>query len=103
MRGANRGRDRGATECTQVPPVTDASVSAHVQLAASLSPSFSIASHRKSQQRAIDMSEDRPADDQGEGVDAAVGLPSDVLQELVGPVRRKPPPRLHDPPHDAPC
>jgi hypothetical protein len=49
------------------------------------------------------MSEDRPADDQGEGVDAAVGLPSDVLQELVGPVRRKPPPRLHDPPHDAPC
>ncbi|CAN9154306.1 unnamed protein product [Alternaria alternata] len=29
------------------------------------------------------MSEDRPADDQGEGVDAAVGLPSDVLQELT--------------------
>ena len=30
------------------------------------------------------MSEDRPADDQGEGVDAAVGLSSDVLAELVG-------------------
>jgi hypothetical protein len=30
------------------------------------------------------MSEDRPADDQGEGVDTAVGLPSDVLAELVG-------------------
>ncbi|KAL1792341.1 hypothetical protein ACET3X_008848 [Alternaria dauci] len=29
------------------------------------------------------MSEDRPADGQGEGVDAAVGLPSDVLQELT--------------------
>jgi hypothetical protein len=29
------------------------------------------------------MSEDRPADDQGEGVDSAVGLPSDVLAELV--------------------
>ncbi|KAF1835770.1 ribonuclease P complex subunit Pop1 [Decorospora gaudefroyi] len=30
-----------------------------------------------------DMSEDRPADDQGEGVDAAVALPSDVLAELT--------------------
>jgi hypothetical protein len=29
------------------------------------------------------MSEDRPADDQAEGVDAAVGLPSDALAELV--------------------
>ncbi|KAI1664031.1 Ribonuclease P/MRP protein [Pyrenophora tritici-repentis] len=56
---------------------------AHVQLAASLSPSFSIASHRKNQQRAIDMSEDRPGEEQGEGVDAAIGLPSDVLAELT--------------------
>jgi len=30
------------------------------------------------------MSEDRPGDEQGEGVDAAVGLSSDVLAELVG-------------------
>ncbi|KNG50227.1 ribonuclease p complex subunit pop1 [Stemphylium lycopersici] len=33
--------------------------------------------------RESDMSEDRPADDQGEGVDSAVGLPSDVLAELT--------------------
>jgi hypothetical protein len=31
-----------------------------------------------------DMSEDRPADDQGEGVDAAFELSSDALAELVG-------------------
>lgn len=30
------------------------------------------------------MSEDRPADDQGEGVDSAVGLPSHALTQLVG-------------------
>jgi hypothetical protein len=30
------------------------------------------------------MSEDRPADDQGEGVDAAFELSSDALAELVG-------------------
>jgi hypothetical protein len=30
------------------------------------------------------MSEDQPADDQGEGVDSAVGLASHVLAELVG-------------------
>lgn len=29
------------------------------------------------------MSEDRPAGDQAEGVDSAVGLPSDALAELV--------------------
>ncbi|RMZ74382.1 ribonuclease P complex subunit Pop1 [Pyrenophora seminiperda CCB06] len=55
----------------------------HVQLAASVSPSFSIALHCKSQQRAMDKSEDRPGDEQGEGVDAAVGLSSDVLAELT--------------------
>ncbi|CAE7025919.1 hypothetical protein PTNB73_01837 [Pyrenophora teres f. teres] len=53
------------------------------RLTASVSPSFSIASHRNSQQRAIDMSEDRLGEEQGEGVDAAVGLSSDVLAELT--------------------
>lgn len=37
--------------------------------------------------RASSMSEDRPADAQGEGVDVAVALSSDALAELVGPLR----------------
>jgi hypothetical protein len=37
------------------------------------------------------MSEDRQADDQGDGVDAAVSLSQDVLAELVGPFRASPP------------
>jgi len=80
-----------------ISPVTDANVSA------TLSPRPEPLRREQLRPTVNDMSEDRPADDQGEGVDAAVGLPSDVLQELVGPVRRKPPPRLHDPSHDAPC
>jgi hypothetical protein len=35
------------------------------------------------------MSEDRPADDQGEGVEAAVPLSSDALVDLVSRMRRR--------------
>ena len=62
----------------------NANVSAHVQCE---QPFLRVPNASR---RVSSMSEDRPADDQGEGVDSAVGLSSDTLAELVGLIRKLP-------------
>lgn len=60
-------------------------MSVHVPCQRFVSPTRTVDGEQRVTEResARDMSEDRLADDQAEGIASAVGLPSDALTELV--------------------